>query len=505
MRKILALIAALACAPASAQIVVTANMLTTDTNVLVTGGQLGAANQAQLNATLAGAYSIPEPTANQISVTAGTSGGIGTWMFALAPPFIVNANATTTGLPAAPTGNAFQYMGVDSANTTWDLDCFGGSCRYLGRVWGGTLASQTAVGAAVVGNGIAQRSFDGTSMPTVDEASFQTITTQIQTATHHGHGCQITTTANNTTSSHTAVTCNASGGIALNDSSGSAPTGGDPGAGGLNAAGAIQVNGVAVASTASPTFTGTPAAPTAAANTNTTQIATTAFVQAALPSATGKFVKTTIVNAGTTTYTPGATTNTIHFRLQGPGAGGGGVGSNAAGNGDTAGGGGAGGYCEKTVAVTPNTGYTTSLPSGSAGGANTGANGATPSGDATISINGTTYTALKGLPGTFIATGVTAGFALGGAATAVSTNCDINSAGAPGEWGYILAAGAAGIGGAGGSSPFGAGGSVRKSTGAGSNGAGFGPGGSGALSGASGAGQTGGNGGDSILVVDEYQ
>jgi hypothetical protein len=33
---------------------------------------------------------------------------------------------------------------------------------------------------------------------------------------------------------------------------------------------------------ASPTFTGTPKAPTAAAGTNTTQIATTAFVQAAL-------------------------------------------------------------------------------------------------------------------------------------------------------------------------------------------------------------------------------
>lgn len=38
----------------------------------------------------------------------------------------------------------------------------------------------------------------------------------------------------------------------------------------------------AKAPNASPTFTGTPAAPTAAGGTNTTQIATTAFVQAAL-------------------------------------------------------------------------------------------------------------------------------------------------------------------------------------------------------------------------------
>ncbi len=35
---------------------------------------------------------------------------------------------------------------------------------------------------------------------------------------------------------------------------------------------------------ASPTFTGTPAAPTATAGTNTTQIATTAFVTTAVPS-----------------------------------------------------------------------------------------------------------------------------------------------------------------------------------------------------------------------------
>ena len=50
----------------------------------------------------------------------------------------------------------------------------------------------------------------------------------------------------------------------------------------------------AKANTASPTFTGTPSAPTAAAGTNTTQLATTAFVQAAVSSAsTGIVVSTT--------------------------------------------------------------------------------------------------------------------------------------------------------------------------------------------------------------------
>jgi hypothetical protein len=41
------------------------------------------------------------------------------------------------------------------------------------------------------------------------------------------------------------------------------------------------------ADTASPTFTGTPAAPTATLGSNTTQVATTAFVKAAVDAATG--------------------------------------------------------------------------------------------------------------------------------------------------------------------------------------------------------------------------
>lgn len=52
------------------------------------------------------------------------------------------------------------------------------------------------------------------------------------------------------------------------------------------------------ANLASPTFTGTPKAPTAAAGTDTTQIATTAFVQAALTDASGVY----IAEYGTTTY-----------------------------------------------------------------------------------------------------------------------------------------------------------------------------------------------------------
>jgi uncharacterized Zn-binding protein involved in type VI secretion len=45
----------------------------------------------------------------------------------------------------------------------------------------------------------------------------------------------------------------------------------------------IQTSVYSKADTSSPTLTGTPTAPTAASGTNTTQVATTAFVQAAIP------------------------------------------------------------------------------------------------------------------------------------------------------------------------------------------------------------------------------
>ena len=62
-----------------------------------------------------------------------------------------------------------------------------------------------------------------------------------------------------------------------------------------------QADVAAKADVASPTFTGTPAAPTAASGTNTTQIATTAFVAAALPTIDPDTAKTDVAQ----TYTAG--------------------------------------------------------------------------------------------------------------------------------------------------------------------------------------------------------
>ena len=70
------------------------------------------------------------------------------------------------------------------------------------------------------------------------------------------------------------------------------------------------------ANSASPTFTGTPAAPTAAANTNTTQIATTAYVQTELgdyatlaaPALTGNATAVNLTLSGTLTVNGSTTT-----------------------------------------------------------------------------------------------------------------------------------------------------------------------------------------------------
>lgn len=62
---------------------------------------------------------------------------------------------------------------------------------------------------------------------------------------------------------------------------------------------------------ASPAFTGTPTAPTAAAGTNTTQIATTAFVQTAVSAAGGG------VTMQTSSYTATASVSTIPIGISG--------------------------------------------------------------------------------------------------------------------------------------------------------------------------------------------
>jgi hypothetical protein len=215
---------------------------------------------------------------------------------------------------------------------------------------------------------------------------------------------------------------------------------------------------------------------------------------------TGNWLKTTVILTGTVTFTTLAGTHTIFCRGVAGGGGGGGC-SWAASNFAFGGGGAGGGYFEKTFAVTPLTAYTVAVGVNGTAGANTGGTGGT-GGDTTIAVGGVTVTAKGGLGGVGMVTGATLIFALGGAHGTISTNGDLNGAGAPGNPG-IRHSGLLGCSGAGGSSDLGGGGGEGKNAhSVGIAGLGYGAGGGGGA--AMTAAVLGGVGTEGVLVIDEF-
>lgn len=279
------------------------------------------------------------------------------------------------------------------------------------------------------------------------------------------------------------------------------------------------------ANLASPALTGTPTAPTAVVDTNTTQIATTAYVigqagnatplQSGIatagtsqkysrqdhkhPNPNGLLLSVSVLTSGTT-FTTGPNTNTIKLRLVGGGAAGGG-GASALVNGAAGAGGGAGAYAEKIFTVTPSTGYTYGIGAGGTPGAagnNPGGNG----GNTTFTVGATTVTAPGGAGGAGMAA-VTLGNSQGGAGGAIATNGDLNSGGECGECGIQLSA-TIGNAGRGGGCQFGAGGQSRITAGAGNAAVGFGSGGGGGLVLNNSGSVAGGAGAAGVIIVEEY-
>ena len=208
--------------------------------------------------------------------------------------------------------------------------------------------------------------------------------------------------------------------------------------------------------------------------------------------------------AGTaSTYTFNTSTHLVIIQMVGGGAGGGGV-TGLASNAAMGAGGGAGGYCEKTIQVTPGSTMTYTVGPNGTPGLHTGAAGGN-GGATSATIGGTTYTAQGGTGGAGMAYGTSVIINSGGNGGAVSTNCDINGAGEPGDFAYRIS-GTAGISGQGAPSLWGGGGNRRTHTGGAGVGAdaiGPGGGGSGALSLAATA-YKGGKGGYGIIIVWEF-
>lgn len=243
---------------------------------------------------------------------------------------------------------------------------------------------------------------------------------------------------------------------------------------------------------ASPTLSGVPLSPTAAANTNTTQIATTAFVNTAI-----RVVKKQVFTSSGT-YTPSTGIQYAIIECLGAGGGGGGVANAGATATNNAQGGGAGSY-SRTYASAASIGASQTVTIGAAGaagasGANAGGNGGDTSvGSLCIGKGGSGGGTTTGSPGAggvagtgdFTATGAP-GFSMMSYSTTIAFTAQYT---APG-----------------GSSVFG-GGAISLGTGTTSAGAaatGYGSGGGGASSiNASGA-NAGGAGTAGVVIVTEY-
>jgi hypothetical protein len=214
----------------------------------------------------------------------------------------------------------------------------------------------------------------------------------------------------------------------------------------------------------------------------------------------GRYLSTTVILTGTTTYTTPAGCTSIFVRVQAGGGGGGGCTSLAAAA-VGAGGGGAGGYAEKTFAVTPNTAYTCAVGAAGAGVSNAAGNNG---GNSTFAVGATTVTAFGGTGGPIGTAATTLVARGGGAGGVVSTNGDVNGGGMPGNYGVTLIVATPIVAsGCGGSSDFGSGGLGLVAVGNGNNANGFGAGGGGSATGAS-AVRTGGNGTAGVIIVDAY-
>lgn len=217
--------------------------------------------------------------------------------------------------------------------------------------------------------------------------------------------------------------------------------------------------------------------------------------------ASGGLIKRTVLSAvGSGSFQTQPTTAYVIVRAWGGGGGGGGVYSTETDFGCAGAGGGAGGYTEKRMVASPNTGYNYTIGAGGSGGV--GAVSGTSGGN-TIFSGSTEILAYGGLGGDGqVQTEIGVKYSCPGAGAPIGYGGDIIAGGDPGCPGQ-MASQTAGISGKGGSALSGGGGDAKNAGGNGNSAKGNAGGGGGALLLTSGT-QTGGDGGGGLLIIDEY-
>ena len=270
-----------------------------------------------------------------------------------------------------------------------------------------------------------------------------------------------------------------------------------------------DVTGAGGAPIASPTFTGVPAGPTAAPGTNTTQLASTAFVAAATAGSTNRILRVVRRAIGNGTYVPSAGMTFVLVELGGAGGGGGGaIFAGAAGSGACGGGGGSGSYAVG-IATAAQVGAGIAVTLGLAGTGGPGASAGTAGGTTTF---GGLMTAPGGAGGATMG-GTIAFYSVSGGVGGSPGSNSLGGVNFPGNGGTagITINGAFSLGGQGGAGIYGGGpntipvlpsgsaqGGPQGFAGAGGSGAGT----AGAAGGSASA--TGGSGGPGWCMVTEF-
>lgn len=439
---------------------------------------------------LSGTY--PNPTVSAVHATAGTLDGVtigalvaepgafttltATSLTGLTTPLsVVQGGTARTSIPVhnIPVGNGASQIGLIAPGAVGTI--LGGN----GATVDPSFQTKAALGVAASGANADITSLTGLTTPLSVAQGGTGVATTPAHAVVLGEG----------TAAHASAAPGAAGTIL-----GSNGTTVDPS---FQTATALGLTG-----TASPAFTGTPTAPTAALHTNTTQIATTAFVEGEIVAAAGRLLNVRVI-AATATYVPTTGTTSIIVEAVAGGGGSGGTAATTAQN--AASGGGASGAYARVWYVSGFTGLTATIgAAGAAGaaGANAGGAGGTTSLGAILSCAG----GAGGAGGAAVAAAGQGGAGgAGGAVPTVSGGTTLSAqAGQNGAAGQIFVLSTVFLGGAGGSNPLGAGGNPRQTDSANYPGSGNGSGAGGHVAIPTAAALAGAAGQPGLMIIYEY-
>jgi len=150
-----------------------------------------------------------------------------------------NVNLSGAAAPTLPATTTFYAIGASSGSSRTLGIAYAGTAFHTGARYDGTPASPTAVQATEQIAGYNAFGYDGTTLGG-PLASVRVFANQNFTVSAHGSYMDFTTTPNGTTASAVVMRMGADAGITIPDT----VSGGDKGAGTINMAGALWINGV---------------------------------------------------------------------------------------------------------------------------------------------------------------------------------------------------------------------------------------------------------------------